>query len=311
VEKITENEELLTRYLLGELTEAENSRLEERYFADNSLYDELGALERDLIDRYVQIDLSDYEKEQFEKHFLSTPKRQQKLNFARALNSYILKETERSEPSYTAHKQARQWFLFPVSSLKLAASIIIVLGLAFGIWRVLLYHSQLDKGLVALNKAYDNQRPFQARISGTSYKPQLIKRGNEQKSGDKNIDIAVGLLADAVVEESSFVAHHALGKAYLMRSEFDKAIDEFEEALNIGGASAQLYNDLGAALLERGKTYGEKDGSKRAVEDFSASLAHLSKAYAMDSSLLDALFNRALCYKALNYKGGGRESQIT
>jgi hypothetical protein len=79
-----ENREMrLTRYLLGRMAPEEQERLEDEYAADPDLHDQLRAIERDLIDRYVRGELQ--EPEEFEKVFLASPSRRQKVAFARAL----------------------------------------------------------------------------------------------------------------------------------------------------------------------------------------------------------------------------------
>jgi hypothetical protein len=79
----TKDEKRLIQYLLGQMRPDEEARIEERYVADPEFHQELRATERDLIDRYVHGELSN--PEAFEKHFLSSPSRRQKVEFARAL----------------------------------------------------------------------------------------------------------------------------------------------------------------------------------------------------------------------------------
>src|SRR5262245_47774225 len=79
----TQDDALLVRYLLGELTPEEQALVEARYLADSEFHDELRAVERDLIDQYVRGELADTAA--FESRFLTSPSRRQKVEFARAL----------------------------------------------------------------------------------------------------------------------------------------------------------------------------------------------------------------------------------
>ncbi len=63
--------------------------LEERLMSDKGFYEELLIVEDELIDEYLEGDLSASERESFENHFLLTPERQHKVRFGRALNRYI------------------------------------------------------------------------------------------------------------------------------------------------------------------------------------------------------------------------------
>lgn len=72
-------------YLLGELADEERARLEDAYIGDPALFEELTALETELIDDYVRGRLSPHERVLFEVRFLSTPARRERVAFARAL----------------------------------------------------------------------------------------------------------------------------------------------------------------------------------------------------------------------------------
>jgi hypothetical protein len=77
--------ELLVGYLLGELSEPEQTELEERYFADPALFDELCAVRDDLIDAYVRDELSPDLRQRFERFFRAAPRRREQIQFAEAL----------------------------------------------------------------------------------------------------------------------------------------------------------------------------------------------------------------------------------
>ena len=71
------------RYILGELSQEEREKLEEQYFVNEETWSELQAVETDLIDCYLRNDLTPAQRAQFEKHFLASPRRQRRLEFAR------------------------------------------------------------------------------------------------------------------------------------------------------------------------------------------------------------------------------------
>jgi hypothetical protein len=83
-EKI-DDEELMTRYLLGELSEEERVRLEEQFFTDEEYYERLLAREDELTYDYAQGDLSPRERGRFEERFLASAEGRRKAGFARAL----------------------------------------------------------------------------------------------------------------------------------------------------------------------------------------------------------------------------------
>ena len=76
------------KYLLGELSGAEQRRFEERYFADDHIFEEFLIVEDELIDDYVQEKLSPSERERFERQFLISPMRKKRVKFALGLINF-------------------------------------------------------------------------------------------------------------------------------------------------------------------------------------------------------------------------------
>jgi hypothetical protein len=76
---------VLRRYLLGEASEHEAARLERAYLGSDAALEELRAHEDELIEDYLAGALDPPERESFERHFLSSPGRFERLLFIRAL----------------------------------------------------------------------------------------------------------------------------------------------------------------------------------------------------------------------------------
>ena len=79
------SDQLLTRYLLGALTEEEAERLDEQSITDEEFALRLDAIEHDLIDAFVRGELSGDAQERFEHFYLSSQRRAEKVEFAKAL----------------------------------------------------------------------------------------------------------------------------------------------------------------------------------------------------------------------------------
>lgn len=67
-----DDQRLLTRYLLGQSGQDERDRVEARFFEDDSFYEELGALEMELIRDFVRGGLEPAQRIAFRKHYNST-----------------------------------------------------------------------------------------------------------------------------------------------------------------------------------------------------------------------------------------------
>jgi cell division protein FtsB len=87
------DEDFIRRYLLGELTEDAQRRIEERLFAEDEFYEYYltaeDRVEDELIDQYVGGEMSPQERERFDRIFLSTPQRIKKLKLVQALHGYV------------------------------------------------------------------------------------------------------------------------------------------------------------------------------------------------------------------------------
>jgi hypothetical protein len=106
-------------YLLGALSEAETERLDALSVSDTEFADELSAVEADLIDAYVRGELIGQTLARFEGHYLSSPLRRDKVEFARALEVYGKSHaTEQIEPAVVPVRQERNnagfsaWIVF-------------------------------------------------------------------------------------------------------------------------------------------------------------------------------------------------------
>jgi hypothetical protein len=91
-------EHTCTQYLLGELTEAEQTQFEETYFVDDLLFERFLAVKDDLVDSYARDELAGRKRERFEQHFLANQPRRERVNnakeFIRAVSALPSKAPE-------------------------------------------------------------------------------------------------------------------------------------------------------------------------------------------------------------------------
>jgi tetratricopeptide (TPR) repeat protein len=246
--------------------------VEIRLLSDPVYGEEFDVVVSELTDQYVAGEVQGAERDQMERYFFAAPARREKLRIAAALKERQLAG------------RGKRWL--PSRELRIAASILIIAGLTFGIWWAAKTggESELDKGRAALQTAYQGQRPVEPRVSELPYSRYQSTRGtaaDEQRQD--NLRRAELHLAEAVRQKPTSEARHSLGKVYLAQGKFDEAIRELEQSLSGSKKPAQVYNDLGVAWLEK--------------REFNRSLDSFNKALQLDSNLLDALFNRAICYQ--------------
>ena len=104
----------ISRYLLHEADEQEQEEIQRRYFTDPEYLALLEAVEGDLIDAYVRRELSHAQRARFEKYFLCTRSRRERLRMAEALQQNL-------------RPVRKTW---PRVALAIAASLLVIVGIA-------------------------------------------------------------------------------------------------------------------------------------------------------------------------------------
>ncbi|HEY9430800.1 MAG TPA: CHAT domain-containing protein [Blastocatellia bacterium] len=319
---LPEQEDQIRRYLLGVATPDEVEQVETDLLRGDENVERLLMIEDELITDYALGALKRRERELLEKNFFSTPERQERLMIARELVKQVstygkggMSEEIGETWAGNESRGAPQMWKWVVALLrpgqirwKVAVYATLVIGLGLGIWglwrgyRGIEVDARLEKGMVALNLAYRERRLVKARITELQYAPFRETRGGSEADGEQaGVDLparrrAFDLLDDAVRESSTdgatAAAHHAIGRLYLARKNFEDAIAEFEAALKTAPNNARIHSDLGAALMEKSEL--EASGkSGRDPRTIDRSLEHLNRAIELDGSLLEPIFNRA------------------
>lgn len=143
-----ERDDLTMRYLFGSLSEEEKTRFEERFFSDDAEFEELEIAEEELIDRYVRGELTPSEQQQFAQTINKSSRLTERVHFATLWKEKI--KTSEPIPVVSAREIPSpaildtSWWnrLFGASSgaprLAFAASLLVIAvgGLVlFGLWR--------------------------------------------------------------------------------------------------------------------------------------------------------------------------------
>ncbi len=294
------NEDRLVQYLLGLMPEEEMIELEEAYLLNDDLNEELQAMERELIDRYLEGSLSDTERIRFESFFLSSPGRTEKLRFARALKAYgsRLEPDEKRDTIAISHRPWAMFNSFTKSYAGIAASVILAIALGFVIWRAFFFQSPEQQAMLALSKAYHSGRLFESRVYGLDYAPMAETRGDGRQNPDTiNLSQAELIAVKEAADHPSASSFHTLGRVYLAEQRFAEALELLRKAAEAKPEDARIQSDLAAALLENAR---QNPVQEKRAEEMTESFDRLNKALELDDSLLEARFNRALWYEYMH-----------
>ena len=123
---------LARRFLLGQLSPEEQGRIQELAFEDRDTFVFLESVEDDLIDEFIQGELSADEEENFKSHFMSLPGRHNNLKISRVMQQHFDKAADVPQKKKFSFLS---WFKFPNTWLQisLAAAAALVL-LIFAVW---------------------------------------------------------------------------------------------------------------------------------------------------------------------------------
>lgn len=292
-----EHDARLRHYLLGELPADDQQLIEEQLLIDDDFMEQLLIVEDDLIDDYSTGKLSPQQQAAYQKLFLASPEGRQKLKISRILKQHLKDfPSEESATQPTLWERMRlalaQSFSPPV--LKAAAALMVVSFGIFSWWAF--FQSNASRGIDQLSKAYSEQRPLEARITGMPYAVFSGSGGMLNQSSSTKLKVAEKVFHDLMDDKRTASSLHALGKFSLTQKKFDEAINYLQEAVKLDSNDATIHTDLAVAFLERGKLAMISLQAEKAQADLDNSQRHLNRALEITPNSPDALFNRALAY---------------
>lgn len=182
----------LVEYLLGSLSEDETERIDEASFTDESFADAISAAENDLIDAYVRGELNGAKLEQFETHYLASPRRREKVKFAAAFQNL-------AEPEIKPEKSESFFAVFVnfLNANRLSfgfASIILVLILG-GIWFFAFRRNQPENEVVIQKTPTpeNKQNSSEAAVPTDTEVPSAINTENNKtpEKVNKNVNTEI------------------------------------------------------------------------------------------------------------------------
>lgn len=170
------NETEMRRFLLGEMHEDERSAFEKNFVADEELFEKLRVCEDELIESYVRGTLKETSRKEFEKCFLTTAKRRERVDFTRRMIAKL--------PEFGVFERENEVFATRKSSI--LSSIIelfktpkFAFGTAFAILLLIF------GGWVLLRNPVVPQNEIAGQI-----KPIPTVQKNEQIPPDSNLDLS-------------------------------------------------------------------------------------------------------------------------
>lgn len=299
----TDEKTEIRNYLLGNFRfEEERDAVEDRLMADETYFDRLLLEEEELIQDYADGDLTSAERRDFEKNFLISDERRQKVNFSRALRRHLGEQKNKKEivePSRKNKKRGLSFFNFFSAPLPLAiASLVIITLSSLIIWNFCFRASNVESAMLSLDKAYRAERPLESRVTRFNYAPFVEVRGEREKKFDARARRRAELLSLEADEHPTAANLQLAARLYLVKEDFDRALAELEKARAMDAQNAEILSDTGTAYLEKSKRATGADG--KSLELAAKALDYFDRAIAADPNLPEARFNRAISLQVLH-----------
>ena len=195
---INEDKTEVRRYLLGQLGEADEERLELRLLTDASFIEEFDTVVDEIADQYAGDEFDGEEQERVEQYFLRSAERQQKVHFARELLQRAATEQAGADVSVETKtpgffERVGAFFRGQSIAFRTAtaiAMVVIVAGLAFQ-FRPILFPPAGPDAVITLNISTSD------RASGSERKSVKLERGTPTL----RIEL---ILPDQVPQEQSY-----------------------------------------------------------------------------------------------------------
>ncbi len=197
------NKREVTRYLLGAVAAEEQTAMEEKYLSDQSFFEQVVAVEKELLDDYARNRLSSNERELFERHYLAHPKRR-----ARAMTALALVSTLDGPQNQNAEAETSSWlrnlfagFRGQVLAYGMAAlSLLLALGGAWLLFETRRLRSELTSSQTAQSATERRERELSGLIAEQRDRQnQLLDeleklRADRQQSGASSLSFVSLLL---------------------------------------------------------------------------------------------------------------------
>jgi hypothetical protein len=144
--------EELKKYFLGLLSAEDAESLELRIISDDGISEKLLQTENDLIEDYLDGNLANAEIQAFNRHFLITDERRERVEFVRLVRNYADKKASENETKTSFFEQLKAFVsLRPIVFAAASLGLILIIGI---IWQIV-FRSNVNVAnteLAAINK---------------------------------------------------------------------------------------------------------------------------------------------------------------
>ena len=155
----TVTDALLREFLLGKVTDDVRERIEALFVTDPQSRERVLAVEQDLIEDYLEGELSAEDSERFVARYAQTAEQRRKLRITKSIKDWAMSEAQlgQTAPAMTSGwSRVREWFRQqPAFAVPVAVMVLIVIVVAAFWLSRRLQHSAIEQELAQLNAPSD------------------------------------------------------------------------------------------------------------------------------------------------------------
>ncbi|MEP6742302.1 MAG: hypothetical protein ABJB61_07365 [bacterium] len=270
MDKDIQSDETLKRYLLGQISHEEREQIEREYLANKDLFDQLLAVEDDLMDEYARGQLSVGERNQFEVALLATPRQREKLRETLYLNESMRRQKLAATRSQkrTAPRTSFWVSVFGIKRTPGLAAVFAFLLLFVSTASLFIRERRLDAELQRMQveraQMQQNQRDLQSRLQDQQKeKSELQQLHNippteplkESTTTPTIATLVLPLISTRGDEGASFTLKGSVDMVHLQTPLANDEYNSYEAELqSADGVSVYKLTNLRARKTARGST---------------------------------------------------------
>lgn len=172
----------IKKYFLGLMPETDIEEIDLQILSDKDMEDKLLEAENELIEDYLDGNLSNEEMKAFNENYLISDERRKRVEFVKLMQKYAEKKSTETETNLSFFEQVKAFFtLRPLTLAFASIALILALGIA---WQIIFNSNKnvTETEIVALNKQdLSNLDEFK------NYKNLSLISGNLRSSGNANL----------------------------------------------------------------------------------------------------------------------------
>jgi hypothetical protein len=197
----SEDVRLIRQYLLGELSEEGQAKVQDRLLCDREFFDRLVAEENELMDDYLRGDLREEQEEKFKSYFLAAPERRQALRFAKALKKRISEEAQSKSGMEESPPRKHLLGLKGFSLRRFAAVAVVALTFVVGVLVAIenaRLRRQIDNARAAQSDWLERVEQAERRLSDEKQRNlEMAREIERQRRHSSDLEREVGILKRA------------------------------------------------------------------------------------------------------------------